>query len=102
MRRATLSCEVSVYIAEMHAISMVISVVGEEIDHTKLRMGSRKFCCIPGPVEVKSNEEADRTAVSTAARAEEFIGVDYQDWYSLIRKKVKQHVARSGKLKGRS
>ena len=124
MRRATLPCEASIYSAEMHAISMAVSVAAEERDRTnfvvlsdsygtlktllnlrtshptarktihevnRLQVEDRKvvkFCWIPSHMGVKGNEEADRAAVSAAARAEELIGVDYQDWYPLIKKKI--------------
>ena len=47
-----------------------------------------KFCWLSNHVGVKGNEEADRAAVLAAARAGEFIAVNYQDWYPLIKKKI--------------
>ena len=49
---------------------------------------SVKFCWVPGHVGVAGNEEADRAAGAAAARPEEYIGVEYKDWYPLKRKKI--------------
>ena len=46
-----------------------------------------KFCWIPSHVGVKGNEETDRAAVPAVTMAEELIGVYYQDWYPIIKKK---------------
>ena len=49
-----------------------------------------EFGWVPSHMGIEGNEKADRAAVTAAALPEEYIGIDYKDWYPIIKKKIQE------------
>ena len=115
---ASLPREASVFSSEVHAISMAVRKAGEldgnkfvimsdsrsalgsldnirkrhpicrALQHEIHKLKEVTFCWIPSHVGIENNEKVDRVAVSAACRREEYIPVDYRDWYPVIKSAI--------------